>query len=507
MKVVQSFWILPNNPNSHAGGWINKRYEFMSWSLSHILLKNNFSKVELHGNLAGVDMLINTLGLDYTKVNTDLENETAMLQKSWVFGKIQTYAKQNEPFVHVDGDVFWFKPPIQEILNADLVAQSLEIDDPIYRRLWTNCQKYATDLPPCMNIPQAKLAMASNAGIIGGNNINFFHEFYENAATFLEKNTEIFNTYKEDFDYIGTYIEQALFVCFANFHSAKITFLKKPVFRLNFREITDFNTIDSEINSPEYIHLLATYKYRLHYCNLMEFWLYKVWSEQLQKINDLCAENESLSKNCRILLDPSNEKKLPRKEELFFSPKQVIANPFFRTNELLGIEIDNLSEDEIEAILTQNSDNQQINDCYAFEKMRVAVTQYCIGSSMPEKLFAHFEQHLAFCLAIAEQQMDNLVMLNSEKILKSKYNWYNDLSYPTNYYYYNITVSSDGICFQEMLLTELECQLLALLTEKQTIKSLITAWCLTYQVAENAKNIQLIYDTIKELLSHDLIKI
>lgn len=507
MKAIQSFWILQNIINSHAGGWINKRYEFIAWSLSYILLKKNFSRVDLRCNLAGAEMLIDTLGLSYDNVNIDLENETEMLQNSWVFGKIQTYAQQNEAFIHVDGDVFWFQPPTKDILSADVIAQNLELDDPMYRRLWSNCQKHASNLPEYMNTLQAKLGIASNAGILGGNNNEIFRNFFADSIKFSETNIETFKKYTEEFDYISTYIEQALFVCFTNFHNIKIAFLKKPTFRLNFQEVTNFNDIDSLINSPTYIHLLATFKYRIHYCNLMEFWLHRIWSEQLQKINNLCKENKSLAENFKILLDPSNEKKLPHKNTLFFSPKQVIAKPFFRTNQLLSTEINNLSENEIMLLIKKSTDNQRLSDCYNFEKTRISILYYCQRESTPEKLFAHFEQHLDFCSKVVEKRMNDLIVLNTNKVLRSKFNWYNDLRYNSNYYYYNIIISSDGICFQEMLLAELECQLLDLIEEKQSVRNLVTEWCSEYKIDENSKSIKLVDDAIKDLFSNNLIKI
>src|SRR6218665_1136183 len=138
MNAVQSFWTTTKSVNT--GGWINKRFEYISWSLSYFLLQKNFKEVHLHCNTAGYEMLIEKLGLGYHKINKALNDYQDLIKKSWGLGKILSYSMQDAPFVHVDGDVFWFELPNKDFFEADAFAQCIEMDDPMYRNILQSIQ-------------------------------------------------------------------------------------------------------------------------------------------------------------------------------------------------------------------------------------------------------------------------------------------------------------------------------------------------------------------------------
>lgn len=332
MRAIQTFWIYNESNVFNCGGWINKRYEFISWSLSFVLLKRQFSKIDLYGNTEGIETLTKILELPYDKTYAILNTPSPFLTDFWTLGKLAIYAAQKEPFIHVDGDVYWFKKVEQDFINSDLLAQSLELDDPMYHNNWKN-SGLLLDIPTFLQTPFASRSMACNAGIIGGNNINLFKEFYQEILNFLEKNIFTLRQKKEDFPFYEVYLEQVFLMCFAHMKEINFKFLKKPVFRTNFEEVTNFLALEPNLQ-PNYIHLVATFKQRIQYCNQMEYWLNKIWPEQLEKINNLCLSNNHWKEEYKILLDPMNEKRLPKTEYLFVSPNDALQKPYIRTNKL-----------------------------------------------------------------------------------------------------------------------------------------------------------------------------
>lgn len=502
MKAIQSFWVLPGDQNN--GGWINKRYEFISWSLSYILLKKNFGKVALNTNVEGARMLTEVLGLQYDEVKTDLEEMTDIISEMWVLGKMYTYATQDEPFVHVDGDVFWFNLPPEVFFQSEVIAQSIEMDESSYKNIWLNAHKYAKNLPEYMNTAYSRLGMAANMGIAGGTDYQTFKPFYEDALAFTEANLEVIRQ-REEFRFLYVYLEQALFLAYLNAKNQKPAFLKKPVFRTNFEEATDFNTLNKETRAPDFIHLLASFKYRIQYCNLMEYWLHKVWPGQLEKIDRLCGEQPELRHDLKIWLNPAYEKKLPFAERIFTMPDEVLNHPYIRLNELLKTEITNQNKELVSGMISVCDEPEKAADCYQFETSRQDILQYLLQKNSQESLFRQFEIHRDFCVLPVEEVLFYKITVNPALSLKSTFNWFNGLIYNAGHYWYKVSLSSDCLCFQELLLNETECQVLDTLDGDMTARALTEAWCSHYQVTFNQKAVTVIHKIVKEFLSMELI--
>lgn len=501
MNAVQSFWITKDSVKS--GGWINTRFEYISWSLSYYLLKKNFRNIHLHCNSEGHQMLITELGLPYDAVYKTLDGKAHIIEKSWVLAKIFTYSIQETPFVHVDGDVFWFTLPDEDFFEAEVFAQNLEMDEPMYKNVWLSLRKHMADLPEYLKTPNAGMALSANAGIMGGKNFRIFREFYQEAISFFEKNQTIFEEYEEDFEYIGTYMEQAFFVSLMNHLHTKIKFLKKPVFRNNFSEVLDFNRISPDSRTPAYIHLLGSNRYRLQYCNLMEFWLYRIWPQQLKKIDTLCQTNKQLKNNTLTLLNPQNEKKLPRIEWVFNTLKDAIDNPFIRTKQVFNLTVDNYSEPDF----TKHAEAEKLADCIYFEKRRLAVLSTFLQNQDAESMYQHFETHLDFCSKNFAEIQDMRFELNHSKIIKSKYNWFNGLQYRSQNYWYNVITDSQVICFQEFLLDETNCIILELLTAPLSLDELSSAWSTVHSIDNTLKTRMMLHESLKTLIADNLIRI
>lgn len=499
INAVQSFWI--TGGSAENGNWVNKRFESIGWSLSYFLLKKNFGGVQLYCNTEGRNFLVDTLGLDYDRIHTNLDEIDDLTRKCWGLAKMHTYAAQEAPFVHVDGDVFFFDLPEKDFLNSDLFAQSLEMDEPLYRHILATLKKHIVDYPEYLN--HNKAAMAINAGILGGQNGDLFKVHYSESVKFLKNNIELIDSKPDDFCFFSIFIEQCLLLCLSNYKNVKFKFLKKPVFRTNFSDVLNFNRISPITKTPGYAHLLGSNRFRVHYCNLVEFWLHRFWPEQLEKINALYPAIENSEKELSIYLSPEHEKLLPHAHWIIDKPGVVLRYPYMRTTTLFGIEPNECLEED----LLNNAESEKLTDCIAFEKRRIVVLNNMLAETNGEWIYKHLESHLEFCTKTYEEIADLKFQLNKSKILTSTHNWYNDLNYPTQKYWYNLIIDSQKICFQEFVLSETECRLMELMNESMSIEDLWLAWNRSYATDNNPKIKTLIHETLKELIAHQLVQI
>lgn len=415
--------------------------------------------------------------------------------------KMHTYASQDAPFVHTDGDVFCFELPDKDFLESDLFAQSIEMDEPLYRYVLASIKKLIPDYPDFLNFNKA--ALAANVGIVGGKRTDLFKEHYEEAVKFLKNNLEIIENNKEEFILLYIYVEQAFLLSLANYHQIKPKFLRKPVFRTNFEDVLNFNRISPVSKTPGYIHIVGSHKFRIQKCNFVEFWLHRFWPEQLEKINRMCPALESTTEELNILLNPEYEKQLPHYKWIADKPKVGLKYSFIRTTTIFGINADELTHEQ----LVSHPDSERLIDCIEFEKKRIEVLTYMLAQTNAAFLFKHFEEHSDFCAKSYDEITDLKLELNESEILTSTYNWFNDLNYTTQKYWYNLIIDSQKICFQEFLLSETECRILELFDNQMTIGALHLAWCTKYTQENNLKAKGIIHETLKELISHRLVRI
>ena len=107
MKIVQSFWSGNKDCLKEGYGWLNPIYHYASWILSCNQLRKYYDDVILITDRAGYDVLINKLHLPYTDVIVCLDELLSKYNSNlWALAKIKAYSILDEPFIHVDGDVF-----------------------------------------------------------------------------------------------------------------------------------------------------------------------------------------------------------------------------------------------------------------------------------------------------------------------------------------------------------------------------------------------------------------
>jgi hypothetical protein len=261
-KIVQTFWTgVSNQSDLHlTGGWLSAEYHWMAWALSVLQLRRFYDRVELVTDNRGKNILIDQLQLPYTSVRTDLETSLQSYpQDLWALAKIYTYGIQQEPFLHVDGDIFIWKPFELAIEQAPLVAQNLEIEFPFYREPLATLKKKFKNVPSCMMTELAMMQQirSSNAGVLGGNNIDFFTEYKRLAFGIVEDNRTRLT--KVPYNLLNICIEQFLYHCLSKEKQIPITYVidDQGQFDPTYPDFASFHNVPF---ATWFIHCMANYK-------------------------------------------------------------------------------------------------------------------------------------------------------------------------------------------------------------------------------------------------------
>jgi hypothetical protein len=259
MKIVQTLWLPEDTTNNigYKAGWLSAEYHWAAWALSCLLLKQHYSDVELYTTLAGRDILINQLNLPYTKVHIIPENNQ-INSSNWALAKLLTYYEQTTPFLHVDGDVFIWEPLEINLLNSPLIAQNAETDVISYQRgleitakNTTNSFSFLKD--SANNNPPV---VAYNAGILGGHDIEFLHNYANFAIDFVNNNANV-NEQELDSTTYCMIFEQCIFAQMVAEKNKKVsTMFKKLINDISYPGFDDYILMKQK----GYWHLMGQFK-------------------------------------------------------------------------------------------------------------------------------------------------------------------------------------------------------------------------------------------------------
>lgn len=112
MRAIYTQWTAPaeTNPiiNDKYSGFLDFETFLWSWICSVNLAKKHFDTVELYCDTPAKQILVDQLGLEFDKVHITLDDKE-QYKNIWAYGKMDTYARQTEPFVHLDADLFLYK--------------------------------------------------------------------------------------------------------------------------------------------------------------------------------------------------------------------------------------------------------------------------------------------------------------------------------------------------------------------------------------------------------------
>ncbi|MHA7057972.1 DUF6734 family protein [Aquimarina sp. M1] len=272
MKIIQSFWTKPTYHNSDDanarfnGGWPNQKYAFYSFALSALTINKFYRKNELFTDHRGKELFDNILELPYSDIHTSLEKINNYHPKLWAFGKLVTCADQNEPFLHLDNDIFiWDKIPY-DFNQYDIIAQNIETDFPGYAKTFKYMLANFDSIPNELinNYYKNGRILAHNAGFIGGKNNEFFKELYDTAQCLIKNNQHHFPHI--DIGIFNTIFEQQLGYAITEKNNLNVQYLFENV-QPNFTEIIDLSTVPL---ISKFIHCIGFAKKSIFACEQIE---------------------------------------------------------------------------------------------------------------------------------------------------------------------------------------------------------------------------------------------
>ncbi|BDA71093.1 hypothetical protein RIVM261_000010 [Rivularia sp. IAM M-261] len=192
MKAVWSLWTKPLRENRQSI-WVSNKHHLLSWILSVETAKKHYPETALFTDSEGARMLVDELGLEFTQVFTELDALENSDPRLWALGKVYTYRTQTEPFIHIDSDVFLWKPLPSEMVSAPLLAQN-----PEYFVVGNSCydpEGMETAISHINGwLPEewmwqrscGLLQTAYNCGIFGGHAVDFIRYYASLAIEFVE---------------------------------------------------------------------------------------------------------------------------------------------------------------------------------------------------------------------------------------------------------------------------------------------------------------------------------
>lgn len=346
MKIIQSFWSQNlTDPLAENYGWLSEPHNWLSWILSTNQLAK-FYEVELYTDQKGYEILIDKLQLPYHKVHVVLDELNHYHKSLWAMPKIKTYSLQNEPFLHVDGDVFIWKEFSDDLLSGDFITQNLEITTEYYEEMWKDIYPNLVFVPNEMkDYINNHNNYAYNMGIIGGNNYDYFKKYAAISSDFVDNNKSVWNSIN-GFNF-NIFFEQVLFYNMVKESSEKVNcmFLDTP----NDNNYIGFGDFDKVPNQKSYLHLLGTYKKSVSICNNLETYVIKEYPQYFERLRKLFPSHFShydMSFDSSKNLDLKNEFKLQNA----FNTKQEFSTEYIIGRNFMALEF----PQEFDDLIAQN---------------------------------------------------------------------------------------------------------------------------------------------------------
>jgi hypothetical protein len=294
MKVIHSFWSKPSlrkgtekDEDRKSGGWIHRKYAYMSWALSCLSFKKQYGTIELITDSPGVELLIEKLALPYDNVVNQLDLLSNYDTDLWAVSKLFSYQLQNTPFIHVDSDVFIWEP-LTALKNLPLVIQNEERDFDFNKKLWDMVQTHFEYIPEYMQqdyVDQGEV-VSCNAGVFGGTDVEFIKEFAAESLEFLSRNQHHLHKIKPVGALVLIY-EQYLFACLARSR-------KKNVESLLIQGPSDYKELSNFFGVPQkkkYVHALGAMKKQHRICEHLADRLLMEYPEYYYRVEELVHDH------------------------------------------------------------------------------------------------------------------------------------------------------------------------------------------------------------------------
>lgn len=260
MKFIQTFWTAGQDPLKCGFGWSHAEYNLMSWALSCLSLREHYDDVELYTDSAGKHVLIDLLGLPYSKVHVTLD-DFQCLPQHWALAKIKTYSMQTEPFIHVDGDIYVPNPLPADILEAPLVVQNREIGTTYYKDMMDQILMFPTIKMPdyvAKSLDEESI-VSYNMGFFGGCDIRFIQEYCSEAFRFMEDNHMNAPAYEHSSVWCNIFFEQIVLALLADKQDIKVASILGHAMKDEGYTVAEFSDL-ARYEEKQFFHLLGGHK-------------------------------------------------------------------------------------------------------------------------------------------------------------------------------------------------------------------------------------------------------
>lgn len=365
MKIAQTFWSAKKDTLKDSYGWYSPVHHIQSWVLSSNLLRKYYSEVELYTDKSGYELLIAKLKLPYTKVHVVLDDLNNYDPNLWALPKIYTYSLQEKPFIHIDGDVFIWEKFSNELTNSDLITQNKESATQYYQNIWDKLENNLSYFPEeiIRDREANKEIKAYNAGIFGGNNLNFIKEYSKRAFDFVDRN--ISRLEKISITDFNIFFEQYLFYCLSK--ELRVGCLFDEVIEDNGYK--GFGNFEDVPKTKSYLHLLGTYKRDLKTCEKMSKQLLLEFPDEYLKTLNL-FDNNSHKIYKKIINNKGTFNSLSFK---CYYDNSLRVSKYPRTFEILS-KYKNIPSIEIESLFKSNKIYKTIED--SNDDMSLSIYKY-----------------------------------------------------------------------------------------------------------------------------------
>lgn len=267
MKAVWSFWSKPYH-TSRRSVWLSETHHLLAWVLSLETARQHFAETALVTDRLGAHLLIDELGLKFDQVSTDLDALEHHDPLWWALGKLYTYRAQTQPFVHLDSDVFLWKPLPQRLTSAPLCAQNPEyfaVGASYYQPAMVEATIHCVNgwLPEVWRWQRSIgiLQTAVCCGIFGGHAIDFIHDYADLAIQLVEHPTnQLAWSLLSPSTERNILVEQYLLGCWIEFHRSLSSSRYKAIDIEYLFSSLDTAFTPEQAERAGYTHLIANAK-------------------------------------------------------------------------------------------------------------------------------------------------------------------------------------------------------------------------------------------------------
>lgn len=296
MNVIQSFWSKPAFHNKHElsnkkkfAGWLQYKYFLYSICFSCLTIKRYHPKLMLYTDDKGYDLFFKKLRLPYQDISlalNDLKNEDPGL---WVVGRFIALQQQQQPFIHVDTDVYlWKKLPRLSHSNSVITQSEISLPAPYKKSLEGIISKFRF-VPSCLLKKTDATTTVANIGIMGGSDLGFFREYCTLALEILNRNRSSLKDL--NVSHFNEVLDEYLFTCFAREKNYPMRYLipstRQEVKSSSMNNVLRFNQIPLV---DKYIHLVGMAKKNQYACEQLELRFEYEFPDYYKRVQALLKE-------------------------------------------------------------------------------------------------------------------------------------------------------------------------------------------------------------------------